>query len=71
MTVSTTFLTNSTGDPFADAGGYVIKTLWEQPHLKDKTILYLIEYLAKIYVNRWSVFMSQVVSSHWLYSFHN
>ncbi len=44
------WLTRSTGDPFADTGGWVIKFLWEQPHLKDKNILELIEYVAKIYV---------------------
>ncbi len=43
----------STGDPFADTGGWVIKFLWEQPHLKDKSILELIEYVAKIYVEKW------------------
>lgn len=42
-----------TGDPFADTGGYVIKYLWELPHLKDKDILGLIEYAANIYVNKW------------------
>jgi len=46
--------TETMGDPFADAGGYVIKFLWQQPHLRDKTILELIEYIAKIYVNTWA-----------------
>ncbi len=48
------YLTRLTGDPFADTGGWVIKYLWEQPHLKDKDILELIEYVAKIYVDKWS-----------------
>lgn len=47
------WLTCPTGDPFADSGGWVIKYLWEQPHLKDKNILELIEYAAKIYVEKW------------------
>lgn len=47
------WLTASTGDPFADTGGYVIKYLWTLPHLKDKDILGLIEYVANIYVNKW------------------
>lgn len=46
-------LLNPTGDPFADTGGWVIKYLWEQPYLKDKNILELIEYIAKIYVEKW------------------
>ncbi len=45
------WLTRPTGDPFADVGGYVIKYLMrKQP---DKDILELIEYIAKIYVNKW------------------
>ncbi|OQP59773.1 type I-B CRISPR-associated protein Cas8b1/Cst1 [Niastella populi] len=47
------WLTHTTGDPFADAGGWVIKYLWEQPYLRDKSILELIEYVAKIYVENW------------------
>lgn len=47
------WLTNTTGDPFADTGGFVIKYLWTLPHLKDKDILGLIEYVANIYVNKW------------------
>ncbi|MGN6531601.1 MAG: hypothetical protein ACTHK0_07600 [Ginsengibacter sp.] len=47
------YLTNTTGDPFADTGGFVIKYLWTLPHLKDKDILGLIEYVANIYVNKW------------------
>lgn len=42
-----------TGDPFADTGGIVIKYLWTLPHLKDKDILELIDYVANIYVNKW------------------
>ncbi|RQP11207.1 MAG: type I-B CRISPR-associated protein Cas8b1/Cst1 [Chryseobacterium sp.] len=47
-------LTATTGDPFADTGGLVIKHLWSLPHLRDKGILELIEYAAKIYVNNWN-----------------
>lgn len=47
------WLTQKTGDPFADTGGHVIKFLWTQPFLKQMTILELIEYIAKIYVNKW------------------
>ncbi len=47
-------LTTPTGDPFADVGGYVIETLWEDPKLKDKAILQLIEYVANIYINQWN-----------------
>lgn len=47
------WLTGSTGDPFADTGGLVIKHLWTLPHLEDKDILGLIEYVANIYVNKW------------------
>lgn len=46
-------LTHATGDPFADVGGFVMKFLWGQPHLKDKNVLELIEYISKIYVNNW------------------
>ncbi len=48
------YLTKTTGDPFADTGGFVIKYLWTLPHLKDKNILGLIDYVAKIYVNKWN-----------------
>lgn len=51
--VNIEWLTRTTGDPFADTGGWVIKFLWEQPHLKDKNILELVEYMAKIYVDKW------------------
>lgn len=47
------WLTKITGDPFADTGAFVIEYLYQQPHLKDKTILELIQYVADIYVNRW------------------
>ena len=47
-------LITPTGDPFADVGGYVIETLWEDPKLKDKDILGLIEYVANIYINQWN-----------------
>ncbi len=47
------WLTKITGDPFADTGGFVIKYLWTLPHLKDKDIIGLIDYVANIYVNKW------------------
>lgn len=47
------FFSKPTGDPFADTGGIVIKYLWEQPHLKDKSILDLVEFVANIYVKKW------------------
>lgn len=50
-TVDYEWLTHLTGDPFADVGGYVIKYLSERN--PDKDILELIEYMAKIYVNKW------------------
>ncbi|KAA6344351.1 hypothetical protein EZS27_008009 [termite gut metagenome] len=40
-----------TGDPFADVGGFVIKELEER--FPDKDIMGLIEYVTKIYVDRW------------------
>jgi len=50
-TINYDWLTKSTGDPFADVGGYVIKYLSEKDPEKD--ILALIEHMAEIYVNRW------------------
>jgi CRISPR-associated protein Cst1 len=47
------YLTKTTGDPFADTGGFVLKYLWTLPHLKDNDILGLIDYVANIYVNKW------------------
>lgn len=46
-------LVKTTGDPFADTGGYVIEQLWKIPEHKNKNISDLIEYVAKVYVNRW------------------
>jgi len=46
-------LIQRTGDPFADTGGYVIKLLYTQRDFKEKRILDLIEYAAKIYVDSW------------------
>lgn len=51
--IDNNWLTQPTGDPFADTGGFVIKYLWTLPHLKDKNILELIDYVANIYVNKW------------------
>ncbi len=47
------WLIQTTGDPFADTGGLVIKYLWTLPHLQEKNILELIDYVANIYVNKW------------------
>lgn len=47
------YFTDTTGDPFADIGGLAIKHLQKQEHLKNKSILELVEYIAKIYVNNW------------------
>jgi CRISPR-associated protein Cst1 len=46
------WLTQPTGDPFADIGGYVIKYLSEKHPEKD--ILELIMYLANVYIDRWN-----------------
>lgn len=45
------WLTQPTGDPFADTGGSVIKFLMQRE--PQKSILELIEYTARIYVNKW------------------
>jgi CRISPR-associated protein Cst1 len=50
-TIDNEWLTKSTGDPFADTGGYVIKYLWEI--YPEKDIDELIEFITKIYVNDW------------------
>lgn len=47
-------LTEPTGDPFADVGGYVIKALWEEPRYRDKSILELIEYITNVYISQWN-----------------
>lgn len=44
-------LTIPTGDPFADAGGYVIEYLSNK--FPEKSIKELIEYVTRIYVNNW------------------
>lgn len=51
--INNNLFTKPTGDPFADTGGFVIEQLWKIPELKDKTILQLIDYVTKIYVNNW------------------
>lgn len=51
--VNSHYLTNITGDPFADTGGLVIKYLWTLPHLRDKDIMGLIEFTTNIYVDKW------------------
>jgi len=50
-TVDYEFLIKPTGDPFADAGGFAIKYLSEK--FPEKDILELIDYITKIYVERW------------------
>jgi len=50
-TIDYEWLTRPTGDPFADAGGYAIEYLSEKFPQKD--ILELIDYITKIYVEKW------------------
>jgi CRISPR-associated protein Cst1 len=50
-TIDYKWLTKPTGDPFADAGGFAIEYLLEKSPEKD--ILELIEYITKIYVEKW------------------
>ncbi|KAA6348131.1 hypothetical protein EZS27_004405 [termite gut metagenome] len=50
-TIDYNWLITPTGDPFADVGGFVIKELEER--FPDKDILELIEYVTKIYVDKW------------------
>ncbi|WP_321480501.1 hypothetical protein [uncultured Bacteroides sp.] len=45
------WLTRPTGDPFADAGGFAIKAL--AAHFPQMNILELIDYVTKIYVEKW------------------
>lgn len=50
-TINYEWLTQPTGDPFADVGGYVIKYLSEK--YPDKDILEFIKLIADIYVKKW------------------
>jgi len=50
-TIDYEWLTRPTGDPFADAGGFAIEYLSEKFPQKD--ILELIDYITKIYVEKW------------------
>ena len=50
-TVDYEWLTRPTGDPFADAGGFAIEYLSEK--FPEKDILQLIDYITKIYVEKW------------------
>ncbi len=50
-TIKYEWLTRPTGDPFADAGGFAIEYLSEK--FPDKDILELIDYITKIYVEKW------------------
>jgi len=51
-TIDYEWLTRPTGDPFADAGGFAIEYLSEK--FPEKDILELIDYITKIYVEKWS-----------------
>lgn len=51
-TIDYEWLTRPTGDPFADAGGFAIEYLSEK--FPGKDILELIDYVTKIYVEKWS-----------------
>lgn len=51
--INNDWLTQRTGDYFADTGGWVIDWLWKQPEHEQKDIGQLIEYIAKHYVNDW------------------
>jgi CRISPR-associated protein Cst1 len=50
-TIEYEWLTRPTGDPFADAGGFAIEYLSEK--FPEKDILELIDYITKIYVEKW------------------
>ncbi|MBU1009954.1 MAG: type I-B CRISPR-associated protein Cas8b1/Cst1 [Bacteroidetes bacterium] len=50
-TIDYEWLTKPTGDPFADAGGFAIEYLSEK--FPEKDILQLIDYITKIYVEKW------------------
>lgn len=50
-TIDYEWLTRPTGDPFADAGGFAIEYLSEK--FPEKDILELIDYITKIYVDKW------------------
>jgi len=49
--VDINWLVKPTGDPFADAGGFAIEYLWKK--FPDMDIMELIEYITKIYVEKW------------------
>ena len=49
--LTTKWLIRPTGDPFADAGGFAIEYLSEK--FPEKDILQLIDYITKIYVEKW------------------
>jgi len=51
ITIDYEWLTKPTGDPFADAGGFAIEYLSEK--FPEKDILELIDYITKIYVEKW------------------
>jgi len=50
-TIDYEWLTRPTGDPFADTGGFAIEYLSEK--FPEKDILELIDYITKIYVEKW------------------
>jgi CRISPR-associated protein Cst1 len=51
-TIDYEWLTRPTGDPFADAGGFAIEYLSQK--FPEKDILELIDYITKIYVEKWA-----------------
>ena len=51
-TIDYAWLTRPTGDPFADAGGFAIEYL--SGKFPEKDILELINYITKIYVEKWN-----------------
>lgn len=51
-TIEYEWLTRTTGDPFADAGGFAIEYLSEK--FPEKDIIDLIDYITKIYVEKWN-----------------
>ena len=53
LKVNDEWLTQRTGDPFADIGGYVIQYLLENGVTKGKDISQLIEWMTNVYVNKW------------------
>ncbi len=51
MTINNQWLTQKTGDPFADVGGIVLRILMQEKKTED--VMQIIEDTAKLYVNDW------------------